>query len=459
MNMTKLENSSFRDPSGFLFYSGTKLLRQINKSYQDDYDLLFSSDLYSSLTSKKLLICHQEVLDYNVKDKRAYKIIEPEIIAFISYPYEWSFNQLKDAALLTLRIQKIALKHGMSLKDATAYNVQFHNGRPIFIDTLSFEKYEENKPWVAYKQFCQHFLAPLALMSKTDIRLNQLLKIYIDGIPLDLASKILPAKTKLNFSLLMHIHMHSIAQKKYEKKGTASKKTEISKKNLESIIISLKSVVSKLKKNKQDTEWAEYYTFTNYSDKAFLNKKEIITNFVKSVKPKTVWDLGANTGEFTQIGCDYGAKCVAYDIDPLAVDANYLRVKEKKSTNLLPLVLDLLNPTPDIGWNNEERKSVKNRPHPDLIFALAIIHHIALSNNTPLSKIAKCFSELSENLIIEFVPKTDSKVKILLESREDIFSRYNENDFITDFEEYYKIIDRKNVIDSERTLFLMKRKN
>ncbi|MEI7526409.1 MAG: hypothetical protein WCJ95_18825, partial [Mariniphaga sp.] len=185
-------SSSFRDPSGFLFYEEGKLLRQVNGCYKEDYDLLMGSGLYTRLVEKNLLIPHQELTGHQGLNGSTYKVIEPEKVGFISYPYEWSFSQLKDAAFATLEIQKIALQYGMTLKDATAYNVQFHKGRPVFIDTLSFEIYQEGKPWQAYKQFCQHFLAPLALMGYTDIRLNQLLKLYIDGIPLDLTSRLLP---------------------------------------------------------------------------------------------------------------------------------------------------------------------------------------------------------------------------------------------------------------------------
>ncbi len=218
----KIIAGSFRDPSGFLFYQENVLYRQVNTAYRENYDLLIESGLYQALIDSKLLVSHiEEKTDATYADC-VYKILKPEIVPFISYPYEWCFSQLKDAALTTLKIQKIALDFGMSLKDSSVYNIQFLKGRPIFIDTLSFEKYQEGSPWVAYKQFCQHFLAPLALMSFSDVRLNQLLKVFIDGVPLDLASSLLPAKTKLNFSLLSHIHLHAKSQKKYESKTVNS---------------------------------------------------------------------------------------------------------------------------------------------------------------------------------------------------------------------------------------------
>jgi ribosomal protein L11 methylase PrmA len=454
----QIHKSSFRDPSGFLFYEDGKLFRQVNRCYQQDYDFLLGSGLYNKLCDNGLLVRHKEIEEHRGLNDSKYKIIEPELINFISYPYEWSFNQLKDAALLTLEIQKTALESGMTLKDASAFNIQFYKGRPVFIDTLSFEKYQEGKPWVAYRQFCQHFLAPLALMSHTDIRLNQLMKTYLDGIPLDLTSKLLPFRTLFDLSLLIHLHLHAKAQKKYEAKGSAARNIEIKKSNLVAMIQGLKSAVQKLKIKTRSTEWEDYYTFTNYSDKAFAHKKEIVTRITGNINPKIVWDLGANTGEFTKIAGDLGADCIAFDIDPLAVDTHYRYIRKKHIENILPLILDLTNPSPAIGWNNKERMGIRSRTLPDTVFVLALIHHLAISNNLPFHKIARFLRKLGENLVIEFIPKTDSQVKRLLETRKDIFDDYNEETFIKEFEKYYTVRTRENIIDSERIVFRMQRK-
>ena len=458
MAQNKILASSFRDPSGFLFHGEGKLLRQVNVFYQPDYDLLMGSGLYDALVKKGLLIPHEEIPGHKGLNDSTYKVIEPEMVGFISYPYEWSFSQLKDAALTTLEIEKIALQHGMTLKDASGYNIQFHKGKPVFIDTLSFETYQDGKPWEAYRQFCQHFLAPLALMSYTDIRLNQLLKIYMDGIPLDLTSSLLPFKTKASFPMLMHLHLHAGSQKKYEHKGTAARAVKISRSNLLALIQSLTGAVTSLRLKSQKTEWGEYYTFTNYRDSSFAHKKEIIAGFLERVNPQTIWDLGANTGEFTRIASAHGVNCIAFDIDPLAVDSSYRQIRQQKIDNILPLVMDLTNPSPSIGWNNKERMAMRKRSRPDAIFALALVHHLAISNNLPFSKISKFLSRLSDNLIIEFVPKPDSQVQKLLESRRDIFGNYDEETFVKEFGMYYNIMAKEKVVDSERTVFWMKRK-
>jgi hypothetical protein len=451
---------SFRDPSGFLFYHKDQLYRQINHSYQQDYDLLIESGLYEQLTKKNLLVPHHEADIPAPAPELAYKIIQPETLGFISYPYEWSFSQLKDAALLTLRIQKLALKHGLSLKDSSAYNIQFRleNGRPVLIDTLSFEAYQEGSPWVAYRQYCQHFLAPLALMALNDVRLSQLLRVYIDGIPLDLASRLLPRKTKLNFGLLSHIHAHASAQKRYAGESQQPQARQLSKTNLLALIDSLERTTRKLEWAPGGTEWGDYYEDTNYTREAARQKLDLVADLVEQVAPAFVWDLGANTGVFSQTASRRGIPTIAFDIDPTAVERAYRQIKADKETNLLPLVLDLTNPSPAIGWANHERLSIPQRGNPDLVLALALIHHLAISNNLPLGMIAKYFNSLSPWLVIEFVPKEDSQVQRLLATREDIFPEYHPDGFEAAFQEYYQIESRALIPETTRTLYLMKRK-
>jgi len=457
-NDKKAVAASFRDPQGFLFYHKNSLYRQINKSYQENYDLLMNSGLYEKLTKNKFLIPHEEVSIQTIQDPKVYKIIKPELIPFISYPYEWSFSQLKDAALLTMKIQNIALEYQMSLKDASAYNIQFLNGKPVFIDTLSFEKSNMQKPWVAYRQFCQHFLAPLALMSYTDIRLNQLLRVYIDGIPLDLASSLLPFKTKFNFSLLSNIHFHAKSQKSYAEKPIHGKERKISKLGFIGLMNNLTKVIKKLKWQPEGTEWAEYYDKTNYSDDSFKIKEKIVSDFLDKTKPKTLWDLGANIGIFSRIASNKGILTISYDIDYSAVEKNYLQVKETDEKNLLPLLFDAFNPSPAIGWENNERMSFIKRGPADTVMALALIHHFAISNNLPFIKISEFFASICQFLIIEFVPKNDSQVQKLLSSREDIFPFYDSQYFENDFKSNFNILDQKNIPGSERIIYLMKKK-
>ncbi len=446
--------ASFRDPSGFLFQQGGVLYRQVNKSYKVHYDHLMRSGLYERLVKGGILIPHQEA---NVKAPEpglAYRVIKPEVVPFISYPYEWSFRALKDAALVTLRLHYRALEFDMILKDASAYNIQMHKGRMRLIDTLSFEKYTPGEPWVAYKQFCQHFLAPLALMTYQDVRLSQLMRVYIDGVPLDLAVKLLPLKARLNLGLFSHIYLHANAQTKYADSGGV-REASISKNAMLALIDSLESTIKKLNIKDTGTEWADYYDITNYSEAAFEGKKKLVSDLIAQCKPQKVWDLGGNTGVFSRLASDKGIFTVSFDIDPNAVNENYQEMRDNKEQSIVPLVLDLTNPSAGIGWENCERESFMQRGPVDLVMALALVHHLAISNNVPLGKLAEFFRKLCKWLIIEFVPKGDSQVEKLLSSREDIFVDYNEKGFEEAFKQFFEIKKKTIIKGTKRTLYLM----
>jgi len=449
-------SGSFRDPSGFLFLNNGELYRRVSFFYKEHYDHLMVSGLYNKLIKKELLIPHSEVDIDCEQSKDAYKVLKPKLVNFISYPYEWCFSQLKKAALTTLEIQNIAMEFGMSLKDSSTYNIQFVEGKAVLIDTLSFEKYQEGSPWIAYRQFCQHFLAPLALMARKDIRLNQLLRIYIDGIPLDLTSSLLPLKSRLSFTLLTHIHLHARTQQRYAKK-TVNIKRKMSRLSFLGLIDNLESAIKKLKWHPKGTEWSDYYEDTNYSTDALEHKKRIIAEFLDEISPKNVWDLGANVGMFSRLASDKGVDTISFDIDPAAVEKNYLDCVAQGETKILPLLIDLTNPSSGIGWQNNERMSLIDRGPADTVLALALIHHLAISNNVPLNQIAEFFSTICNSLVIEFVPKSDSQVKRLLSTRENIFDNYLQPVFEEEFGRYFKIIRSEVITDSERTLYLMEK--
>lgn len=463
--MVERSAASFRDPSGFVYISGGKILRQVNRSYQEDYDLLVKSGLYDQLIQRKLLIPHREVEDAPFKPEISYKVIQPEKIQVISYPYEWSFSQLKDAALLTLAAQKAALDAGMVLKDASAYNIQFHQGRPILIDSLSFAKYREGSPWIAYRQFCQHFLAPLALMSKTDLRLSKLLINHIDGIPLDLCSRLLPRSSRLQPGLATHIHLQAWAERRFAPAEPAKpgvrpvRQATVSKNGLIGLIENLEHTVESLSIKISGRDWANYYTETNYADNAFQAKRALVSELINSLNPKTVLDLGANTGIFSrELARNPERFVISADIDPEAVEINYLQAKRDRQENILPLVIDLVNPSPAIGWNNQERESFLTRGKADAILALALIHHLAISNNLPLSDIARTLADHGESVVLEFVPKEDSQVRRLLQSREDIFEHYSLTGLLEDFAPFFNLVSQNPLPDSQREILLFTRK-
>jgi hypothetical protein len=449
---------SFRDPSGSLFLREGVIYRRVNTAYRHHYDLLLSSGLYDALVKGDLLLPHEEVDSGLALPPQAYRVIKPEPIEFISYPYEWCFSQLKDAALTTLSIQQLALDHGMCLKDASAYNIQFRNGKPILIDTLSFEEYQPGRPWVAYRQFCQHFLAPLALMAYTDVRLSQLLRIHIDGIPLDLASSLLPWRSRLNPTLSLHLHVHARMQRRFGGRPLSARR-RLSLMALRGILESLKSLIGRLTWKPQGTEWSDYYEHTNYSPQAYDHKRQLVAEFVATAAPKAVWDLGANIGIYSRVAAERGVRTISFDVDPAAVERNYLECRRAGENRILPLVLDLTNPSSAIGWAHEERLSLAARGPADLVLALALVHHLAIGNNVPFKMMARFLHRISRFLVIEFVPKSDSQVQRMLSSREDVFAEYDEATFRREFAEYFDIESSQRLADSQRTLYLMRRKD
>ncbi len=458
--------SSFRDPSGFVFnYQGT-VYRQVNNSFADEFEDFMESGLYEALVSRGYLLSHTDVTGSDIpRTGDCHRLIQPEQVPYISYPYEWSFSQLKDAAMLTLRIQALALKHGFTLKDASAYNIQFVDSKPIFIDTLSFAAYVEGEPWVAYRQFCQHFVAPLALMAYIDADLAKLLTVHIDGIPLPLASKLLPARTRFNYRLQAHVHLHAKMQENHADSAAeaglrtgSNKKVALSADGLRAIVESLAVLIDKLSWNPSATEWGDYYSNTNYDDASLQQKRSLVAQYLEDIPGELslVQDLGANTGEFSRVAAKYAATVVSQDIDPVAVEKNYRQSRENEPRNILPLIQNLVAPSPSIGWANNERDSFVRRGKCDVVLALALVHHLAISNNTPLEKIAELFSSLGAWLIIEFVPKADSQVVRLLATREDIFPEYTTAGFEKAFGLFFDIEQKEPVSGSERTLYLMK---
>ena len=450
--------SSFRDPAGFVFRRGGVLYRAVHRPGLASYDRLLSSGLYDELVSAGLLVSHDEVAWGDDRPEETAKVIRPEEIPFVSYPYEWSFSQLQDAALTTLEIERRSLRRDMTLVDANAYNIQFLRGRPVLIDTLSLRNSEPGEPWSAYRQYCQHFLAPLALMSLRDVRLGQLARVHIDGLPLDLVSALLPFRSYLRSSLLLHLHLHARSQKRFEGREVRVPKGRVSRQARLGLIDSLESATRKLHWRASGTEWAGYYEDTNYTPEGLEEKRLAVEEFVAAVRPRTVWDLGGNVGTFSRASAASGARVISFDIDPACVEKNYLRVRADRERGLLPLLMDFTNPSPPSGWENGERLSLFSRGPADAVLALALIHHLAIGNNVPLAHAARFFARTGKSLLIEFVPKSDPQVKRLLVVREDIFDGYTREGFEHAFGEHFEIGRRFPISGSERALYIMERK-
>ncbi|MES1219628.1 MAG: SAM-dependent methyltransferase [Bacteroidota bacterium] len=448
--------SSYRDPSGFIFEKDGVLYRQVNNIFKDDFDHFIKSGCYDAFVKKELLVPHREINENLTGDKDYYKTIQPEKIDFISYPYEWSFDMLKDAALLTLQLVKESIQFGMILKDATPYNIQWHNGKLIFIDTLSFEKYNETKPWIAYRQFCECFLGPLLLMNYKKTPLQQLFLAYPDGIPLPIIKSLLPSRSRLSLYTYLHIFLH--ANISSGNKGAKNEDTNFSKQKLINLISSLEVLVKKLKLTGQVSTWSDYYNEASKRNNYLEEKKKIITNWLRQVGDiKNCMDLGANDGEFSQICADMNTNTIAADFDPFCINNLYNKIKVTKEKNIQPLILDLSNPSPANGVNSEERKSFIQRADTDMVLALALVHHLAIGRNIPFNLIASFFNRITKTLIIEFVPKKDEKIQLMLKTKEDIYANYTEENFESEFKRIFNILKKEKIGTSGRVLYFMKR--
>ena len=445
--MTRREDSSFRDPAAFVFSADGVVYRHLQPAYQPAYDHLMSSGLYAALTQKGMLIPHQET---SFASEGAYKVIQPRQLPFINYPYEWSFGQLKAAALLTLAIQQQAMSFGMTLKDATGFNICFEGGQPIFIDTASFELYDPSKPWSAYRQFCEHFLAPLLLASYKGSALLSLLGQYPDSIPLELAAKLLPKRSNFRLLSLLHIHL----QRKVAATGkNADQKSTFTQDKLTRIIDHLHSGISALSNQQETSHWSKYYHETILSDAYLTGKREAVRMMTESLPVSSVLDLGANTGEFSIAFAGQGKRVIAAEADRICVDQIFHTHKQ-----VTAVCVDLMNPSPSIGWMNSERPKFSERATSDLVVALALMHHLCISKNLPFHLLAKGLVELGPWLLIEFVPKSDPKVQLLLSTRTDIFDSYTEDNFKSIFSQYYSLMQEVTLPDSDRKLFLFQRK-
>ncbi|MEK6780177.1 MAG: SAM-dependent methyltransferase [Bacteroidota bacterium] len=451
IRIIRSQNSSFRDSHGHVFLFNQKIYRSIKLSYKKQYDHFIISGLYDELIKEKLLIEHTDVTDeFSGIVNGAYKIIKPEKIQFISYPTEWCFSQIKDAALITLRVQQIALKYGMVLKDSSAYNLQFFRGRFVFIDTLSFDFFQTGVPWIAYKQFCEHFLGPLYLISHVN---PQLMRLFTtEGISLTLSNRLLPISKKMNFSLLLHISLHARAQRMFKEEKVKRKNTKLfTQSYLERLTQSLTNAVMNIR-FKQQTQWGDYYE-KNVDNIYLLSKREIVTLLLNKISPLSLLDIGANNGEFSRIAASKGIFTISIDSDHASTEENYKQAKQVNEEFLLPLLIDISDPTPSFGWANIERDSFLSRSKPDLILLLAIVHHLVIVSGIPLKKIAELFSNFCKDLIIEYVPKDDHKVRMLLQNREDIFDLYSQEEFEKVFRQYFHFVDNFPMMGSQRIIY------
>jgi hypothetical protein len=446
--------ASYRDPSGFVFRLDGVYYRQVNRSYGSDFELLLRSGLYAALTKKGLLLSHSEVEADLTGHPERYKILLPEQVPLISYPDEWSPSQLRIAALLTLELLRIGLDHGMVLKDATPLNIQFHKGKAVFIDTLSFEKYDPAQPWVAYRQFCECFLYPLYLNHYLPIGTHTLSGAYQEGIPADNTAALLPWKTRLRLGVWLHVLLPARVRKDALPGG---RQPVFDKTKLLRLTSHLGQILEDLGvRTENPSHWKGYYQDSILSPAYLAAKDELFRAFIAGITFASALDLGANDGYFSKILAEKATTVVAADSDWHCIDSLHRYTLKHPGCPILPLCVDITDPTPARGFANTERTSFMDRMPADLVVALALVHHLVLGRNIPLGRIAAYFFQLTtDRLILEFVPLSDPKAAQLRRNRKGEVPSYDETALEQAFAGYFTIERKSPVPGTERILYRM----
>jgi SAM-dependent methyltransferase len=434
---------AFKDPAGFVIRRNGRLLRQINVAGQAHYDALMRSGLYASLSADALLVSHEEVHGELEESPGAYRIIAPREIPFISYPDEWTFGQLKAAALLTLAVQHRALQHGMTLRDASARNVQFVGAKPIFIDTLSFGVYRDGEPWAPYKQFCEHFLGPLTLMARRDVRLNTLRTAFQNSIPLDLCCKILRPFDDVRMGTLLHLRFHERTQRHAMRYAAdARQQPQLNRRALERLLDSLQESIEALEWNPNRTAWAEYDRCHGYTPEARTEKLSAVAEFLDRERPAVILDIGANVGTFSRLAGERGTRVVALDSDYGASELHYRSLQGHDTLAVTPVVSDITEMSSG-GWLGQEYRPILDRVRADAVLALAVVHHLALGYSIPLDEVAKLLASAGRSVFVEFVPPDDPRVRSLIATKSGPTHPYTQEVFEHACSRYFNIVQRR----------------
>ena len=458
MKKLTLDDGSFRDPDARVAYFKDSVYRIVYQNGFKKFDLikkLLKDETISKYLIKTTELDQQELDLLEFENKKDIKVFKHKKIDFISYPYEWSFHRLKDAALQHLTLHINLLKKDATLIDAYSYNIQFNNYSPIFIDLTSIKEYSEGEFWTGHKQFCESFLNPLVLKSKLGINFNNWFKGNLDGIDTGELSKLLKFRHMFSWNIFYNIFLLNYFEKKYKKNEDLkiTKNKKLKKNYYLSILTNLRGFITNLKAKKELTVWGEYSRDNTYDVEEKKNKYEFISSYFNKTKFDRVLDLGCNNGEYSKLAIQSGCKSVVgLDYDLNAVDEAYL-ISKREKLNFLPLYFDVSNPSSNIGWRQKERKGFIERLNFDFVLALAFEHHLAIAKNIPLEDALKWITSLAPKGIIEFVPKNDVTIQSMIKLKGDIFPNYNLENFKYLLSKYVKITSEEIVSNSGRILF------
>jgi len=454
------DSGSFKDPHGGVFFQGARVFRYFTPEGAASFQALAASGLLEKLAQRGAIVGAREVPPEEAAVLlRAVPgtalVVEHPRLPFISYCYEWPFEMLKAAALLHLEVLATALERGYILKDATPYNVQFLGPRPVFVDVASFEPYPDGQPWNAYSQFCRLFLNPLLLQALTGVRFQGWLRGSLDGIAPAQLSRLLPWRHKLRPSVFLHVVLQAWLDRRAASTDAADQSLlhrKVSRKSVLRLVEGVRRAVEGLRPGPSASPWARYDDENTYSQEARACKEAFVERTLAARRPEVVWDLGCNTGRYSFIAARHAKHVVAMDSDPDAVDVLYRHARDT-TANVLPLVMDLLDPSPDRGWAQAERPGLSQRGPADMALCLALVHHLAIAGNVPLRRVVAWLAQAARSGIIEFVPKEDPGARALLRWRRDVYPNYSQAAFEAALRERFQITGQCALPGSGRVLY------
>lgn len=446
--------ASFRDPAGFVFEHGGKIFRAVHPDAAGDVDALFGSGLHDELVEAGLLVRHWKTTEHPASFPEGWTLLQADRLPVISYPSEWTDTQLQRAALLTLAVQRRALKQGMSLKDASAFNVQFHGAHPVFIDVLSLTRLETGRPWPAYRQFCEHFVAPLAV--RRHLPGARWADIALDGMPLRAASHMLPVRSWLDPALALHLHMHARAAAVAHGSSRASASQDADPSAVAAfrlqLAASLERTLIRIGARPYASHWLNYRSKNVYSDASALRKRRFVEQAAQDSGARRALDLGANDGHYACVLADAGVACTAVEVDAACCERVYEASRKQPYDRLVnTLRVDLTNPTPAHGWAHEERASFVARMRCDLTLSLALLHHLSITHHVPFERIARFLADLAPDAVVEYVPTSDPMAQQLLSARTGLTASYietlSESSFVAAFESCFECKARSEPLE------------
>jgi hypothetical protein len=456
-----LEAGSFRDPESRVFYSDDAVLRALSAEGLADFDALAASQLFERAQDDGRLVATERIEDPGgltgplVKEQAA--LLRHERIPFVSYPYEWPFSMLKDAALLQLDLLQDALAEDLILKDSSPYNVQFRGARPVFVDVGSFERLRSGESWIGYRQFCMLFLYPLLLQSAKGVAYQPWLRGSIDGITPSQMRALMSFRDRFRKGMFTNVFLHARLEKRYADRPEQVKrdvKRVFKKELLVANVRKMRKLVDRLGWDPPAGVWTAYGERNSYTDDDARRKDEFVREVATSRNWPLVWDIGANNGRYSRIAAEGAQTVLAVDADQGPVELLYRDLRDEGNAQILPLTMNLADPSPGLGWRGLERKSMAERGKPDLVLALALVHHMAISANVPVREFIDWLASLGCALVIEFPTREDPMVKKLLAPKRDgLHSDYELEFFERSLREAFEVERSERLESGTRVLY------